>query len=607
MSGIGGWIDFKKSLFDCESVGTAILEKLKAGEGELSGLYMQREVMLGQSGIRCGEWLARDAGGETLAIVFDGYLTNRDELIGELSRLNHRIYEESDAEAILCSYMEWGESCLDKLEGAYSFAVWRERAKALFAARDRMGVKPFYFYEFGNGLAFSSRIKALFECPKIRPALDEQGLMQIFLLGPGKICGSGVYKGVRELEPGQCLKYDKEGLKTRTYWKLGAKPFEEGPEEAAENVRGLLTSSIERLADAREPVASALSGGLDSSIVTAVALGYLKAKGRGLTSFSVDYEGNRQNFLTSSFQPEADYSYIEIMTKRLGCEHREIVLKSPDLADALGDAAVERGLPGMADIDSSMLLFAKEIAKSHPVCLSGEGADELFFGYPWYREENFSAFDFNSFPWSPSMETRKGLLKEGLIKGCPEEFIRDLCQKTVSEAELLPSDCEKDRQAKKMFMLNFRWFMRTLIDRGEGLCQAAGLEMRMPFGDHKLAQYAFNMPYEIKTYGGREKGILRYAFKDILPPEIAFRKKSPFPKTFSPEYLNLVKNTLSGLMNQSTYLKEILNPEYLNRLYEAAPYSSPPWYGQLMRLPQLFAYLIQIEHVFREFKVDLKI
>jgi asparagine synthase (glutamine-hydrolysing) len=608
MGGLGGWIDFEKNLFECGDVARSMLDKLKERGSDSCGIYLQRGTMLMQSSFDEAEVnvpLKRSAKGEVFAIVCDGYLTNREDLKRELSLLGYCFFDGGDAELILCSYIEWGLSCLDRLEGAYSFAVWKERENLLFAARDRMGIKPLYYYSYGEGLAFASQIKALFKCPEIKAEVDENGLMQIFFLGPGKISGSGIYKDILELKPGECLVFDEGGLKTYTYWKLNAAPFEDTADEAAEKVRQRIYFSVKSLADSGFSVASMLSGGLDSSIVAAIAFEHLKSKGKSLSTFSVDYEGNRLNFLSNSFQPEADYRYIDLMGERLGSPHSEVVLNNLDLAGALREAAAARDLPGMGDIDSSLLLFAKEIAEGFPVCLSGECADELFGGYPWYHDEGM--LNCGTFPWSRSLEMRKGLIRKGLIKAEPDGFVRDLYQKTIDETECLPQDSPGEKLMRQMFSLNFYWFMQTLIDRGDRMCAAAGLEMRMPFCDHRLAEYAFNMPCHIKNYGEREKGILRHAFKELLPHEVVWRKKSPFPKTFSQEYIFRVKKMLTDIIKGGRYLKELTDIEYLRKLYDLGPYSTAPWYGQLMRLPQLFAYLIQIEYVFEEHNVNLMI
>jgi asparagine synthase (glutamine-hydrolysing) len=292
------------------------------------------------------------------------------------------------------------------------------------------------------------------------------------------------------------------------------------------------------------------------------------------------------------------------MTKHIGSNHKNVGLSSLKVAESLEEATVARDLPGMADIDSSLLLFCKEVKKQNTVCVSGECADEIFGGYPWYHNPEILFAD--SFPWSKSIALRQKLFNLSFLGKDSEDFVHSEYQRTVNSTAFLPSDSKFERRMREMFMLNFNWFMQTLLERKDRMSMYAGLEVRVPFCDYRLVEYAYNMPWELKSLPGREKGIIREAFKDTLPEEIVFRKKSPYPKTFDPIFLSYVKNKAKELVaDKNSVLCELVNKEFFSCLLENSKQIENPWYGQLMREPQIFAYLIQLDTFFKIFKLNL--
>jgi asparagine synthase (glutamine-hydrolysing) len=467
-----------------------------------------------------------------------------------------------------------------------------------------MGAKPLYFSRYDGGIVFASEIKALFKNPHCKAQLDDESLKEIFLLGPAKPCGSGVYKGIRELEPAEYLLLGRGGVRREIYWKPKAEKNTETLDAAAEHTRLLVTDAIERQLNPDAETVCFLSGGLDSSIICCVVSEKFKAAGKTLATYSIDYEGNEKNFTKNSFQSGRDEKYIRILSAFIGSDHKNILLNNHSVANALYDAAYARDLPGMADVDSSLLLACEEVKRRHGVVFSGECADEFFGGYPWYHDDKMLYND--TFPWSPSLEIRTSLLQKGVIKGDPERFVRGHYLKTVSETDYLPEDSREERRVREMFMLCYKWFMQVLTDRKDRMCLFSGLEARVPFCDHRLVEYIYNLPWKIRSANGREKGILRRAFKGILPDEIIERKKTPFPKTFSPEYLEFVRAGVRAILKDgSSLLPDILDAAYLNKLLESDPYAADPWYGQLMRLPQLFGYLIQLDAIFKKYGANI--
>ena len=540
---------------------------------------------------------------EHYVLVYNGELYNTHELRQELKGLGHCFRGHSDTEVLLHAYAQWGEACLEKLNGIYAFAVWNQNINSLFLARDRIGVKPLFYTQACGGFTFSSEIKTLLQHPAIQPQLNSEGIAQILLLGPGRVPGSGVFHNIMELEPGCCGTYREGKWNWRRYWKLTDREHTQSLDETAQTVRELLTDSINRQLVSDVPLGMFLSGGLDSSIICAVAAEYYGESNQHLTTFSVDYEDNGRYFVPGKFQPNSDTEYIRIMQRFLNSEHHWTVLTPQDLADQLADATEARDLPGMADVDFSLLAFCKQIKESVTVSLSGECADEIFGGYPWYRDPEIRSA--HGFPWSQNIKERAAFLMPELCARLdPVEFVMDHYRQTVDQCDILPGTPRLERRMKEMVNLNFRWFMQTLLDRKDRMSMYHGLEVRVPFCDHRLAEYMYSVPWKFKDLHGREKGLLRYAMSDYLPDEILWRKKSPYPKTFHPKYLEIVKGKLDSMIQDTkSPLLQIVPSSSLKQLMEGE--QEWPWYGQLMRKPQTIAYMLQIDHWLRAYHVEL--
>ena len=347
------------------------------------------------------------------------------------------------------------------------------------------------------------------------------------------------------------------------------------------------------------PLCCFLSGGLDSSIISYTAAEYNKRNGlKAIDTYSVDYKDNDKYFQKSLFQPTPDSEFIGIMADAIGSEHHSVVIDNRELFYALKQAVDARDLPGMTDVDSSLLLFCGRIKENFTVALSGECADELFGGYPWYHNSNI-LFE-ECFPWSRSLDIRRSVLKSGFLpKG--EEYVKQRYLDTCMNTEKLPTDSRLDARMREMFSLNFYWFMQTLLDRKDRMSMYNGLEVRVPFCDYRIVDYAFNLPWSIKAYGGREKGIVREAFRGLLPDSIIERKKSPYPKTHDPLYFKLCAGAVKDILDdKSSPLYDILDRQGIEDIIEHPEKISSPWYGQLMRAPQILAYIIQLDYWFRK-------
>ena len=612
MCGIAGWIDNRRDLRNEGEVIKKMTGTLVRRGPDAEGVYLRENVCLmhrrlividPENGIQPMTIRKGDA---NYTIVYNGELYNTDELRAELSASGYSFRGHSDTEVLLTAYVHWGEACLERLNGIYAFGVWNDASQTLFLARDRMGVKPLFFYSYPDGLVFGSEIKTLLANPLVRPVVDNDGLKEIFLLGPGRTGGNGVIKGVKELKPAEFLVYErKTGMKVRRYWRLKACEHTDDVSTTVEKTRFLITDAVRRQLVSDVPLCCFLSGGLDSSIISKIASDEYRAGNKGtLHTYSVNYVDNRQYFKKSVFQPNSDEEYIRMMSNHIGSKHHEVILENEDLERHLADAVLARDLPGMADVDSSLLLFCREIKKEFTVAVSGECADEVFGGYPWYHNRDILFRD--TFPWSQSLEMRQSILKPGLLKD-GEEYVKQQYSDTVNSADTLPGEEEYEVRMRQMFMLNLDWFMQTLLDRKDRMSMYCGLEVRVPFCDHRLVEYAYNMPWSIKSLNGREKGIVREAMKGILPDEIIQRKKSPYPKTHNPRYLAAVKSSLQKVLDDpASPLVQLINRPKVQEIIDSDGKAlTMPWYGQLMTGPQLMAYLVQVDIWMRTYKIEI--
>ena len=538
--------------------------------------------------------------GECYTLVYNGELYNTEEVRSELISLGHSFKSHSDTEVVLHAYAQWKEKCLEWFNGIFGFAVWEKTKKRLFLARDRMGVKPLFYTLMDGGILFASEIKTILAYPGMKACLDREGAAQLLLIGPGRIPGSGVLQGICELEPGWCGYFRDGKWKPWQYWKLRDGEHRDSFPETAEKVRYLVVDAIRRQMVSDVPLGTFLSGGLDSSLISSVCAREL---GYPLDTFSVDYENNEKYFVPGKFQPDSDNRYIQLMQEYLGARHHWTVLSAQELSDTLEEATEARDLPGMADVDFSLLAFCKRIRKEVKMALSGECADEIFGGYPWYRDPEVRALD--GFPWAQNTMLRASFLSPALLEKInAEEFVMEQYRQTLAQCDILPGTSDSERRQKEMVNLNMRWFMQTLLDRKDRMSMHSGLEVRVPFCDYRIAEYLYTVPWEFKDYQGREKGLLRYAMEDYLPREVLYRKKSPYPKTWDPTYRNLMAVRLEKLLSEkNSPIFTIINPKAVERLI-GEDYTWP-WYGQLMKVPQTMAYILQIDHWLKTYNVDL--
>ena len=613
MCGITGFMNFGRRVDEdglkiLHAMGETLNRRGPDDKGEfVSGFAAMAHRRLSVVDLKGGaQPMIRRRNGNTYAICYNGEIYNTDELRRELVKAGYEFSGHSDTEVLLCSYIEWGEKCAEKLNGIFAFTIYNGAREEFFFARDGGGVKPYFYTTAGGGFAFGSEIKALLKYPPVSADVDKFGVAELFLIGPGKTPGRTAFRDVLELEPGFCGTFSREGLNIHPYFAITAREHTDSLSDTIYTLRSLICDSIKRQLVSDVPLCTFLSGGLDSSIISYVAAKEFGESGRGkLTTYSVDYVDNDKYFKKSFYQPNSDGYYIKLMRDYIGSDHINTVLDNDDVGDALYESVLARDLPGMADVESSLLLFCREVKKTHTVVLSGECADEIFGGYPWFtNKEMLAAADF---PWSGNTKIKAELVRDDYLKLDPEEYVYERYRKTVSEAPKTGSETPGDARIKEITMLNYKWFMQTLLSRKDHSSMCSGLEARVPFCDIRILQYAYNIPWDMKGYAGREKGLLRKAFEGLLPDEIVLRKKSPYPKSHNPIYTKNVENKIEKILDDANApIFEIVKRGKLKELLDTkAAMFTKPWYGQLMNYPQILAYIYMINEWLKAYAVNI--
>lgn len=612
MCGICGYMQ-KEKITENNTILSMKESILKRGNSD-NNIYINENIALGHArlsiiDIKNGKQpMEKTINNTKYTIVYNGELYNTNVLRNILISRGYEFQTESDTEVLLLLYVEFKEKMLKFINGIFAFAIYDSSNNSLFLAKDRLGIKPLFYSIFEDKFIFSSEIKGILASKYIKPVVTKENLIELLSLGPAHSPGKTYFKDIYELKAGHYAIYKDGSLDIIKYWDLIEKKMIDSDDEIIDNVKYLVTDSTKRQLVSDVGVASMLSGGLDSSIVTKIATDNIY----NLHTYSINYENNDEDFVANSYQQTKDSDFVKVMTKYLNTTHKNIIVSDKDLFDNLYESVIARDMPGMADVDSSMYVFCREIVKSNEkVILSGECSDEIFGGYPWFYKEHLK--NTEGFPWALSENLRESLIKPDILEnGQITEYIKDVKHNTLKTISHISQD-PFENEFKEINYLTIKFFMNTLIERTDRMSMSNSLEVRVPYADHRIFEYVYNVDAKLKL-GLRnnnsticEKYILKQAFKNDIPTDITNRKKSPFPKTYSKKYLQMLEEKLIEILNNpKSRIHEILNTKYIKKLIETHGIElKENLFGQLMTYPQTLAFIIQIDFWLTTYNIEI--
>jgi asparagine synthase (glutamine-hydrolysing) len=560
MCGIAGWVSYDGDLRAQRDVIARMTETMALRGPDACGIFLARHVGLGHRRLAVIDLAggvqpmqAEEEGRTIASLIYTGEVYNFVELRDELRRLGHHFKTCSDTEVVLRGYLQWGDEVVERLNGMFAFAIWDVVTEELFLARDRMGVKPLFYYPAADGVLFGSEPKAILAHPAVRPRVNKDGFRELLVLA--KNPEATIYAGMCEVRPGEVVHVNRNGITKRRYWKLTAREHEHDLPRTIRTVTELLEDIVQRQIVADVPLCSLLSGGLDSSSVTALAHRaiFIRQGGR-VRSFSVDFADHGAAFVAGDFHKSSDTPFVRDFVAHVGCDHTEVVLDSRELADQKLNRAVIRAsdfpLSLSGDMFSSLYRLFQSVRTESTVALSGESADEVFGGYAWFHDPE--AVEAATFPWLATTGGTfdgAGVLEADLLEQLKlPEFEADSYAQAIAETPVHNGEDAVERRMREISYLHLTRFVQFLLDRKDRMSMAVGLEVRVPFCDHRLVEYVFNIPWHLKTFDGREKSILRAATRELLPDSIVEREKNPYPSTQDPAYEKAVRADVAEIL-----------------------------------------------------------
>lgn len=592
MCGITGWTDWSRDLGEQRSILERMTRTLAPRGPDAEGLWLSRHALLGHRRLAIidlengAQPMLAEAGGR-VALTYSGEVYNFRELRAELETLGQVFRTRSDTEVVLRAYLQWGEASFARLRGIYGFALWVEREQSLWLVRDRFGVKPLYYYPTAGGVLFASEPKAIFANPEANPVLDASGIAELFALTTAPTPGHGLYKGLRQVRPGQALRFDRNGVRELVYWALRAERHEEGAEDSAERAGQLLRKAVAEQLVADVPLGSLLSGGLDSSAISAFAVAALDGDARRLPTFSVDFPGEGRGFVPTPWQSSWDEPYAQLAANFLGTPHRTVLVAPEEVLEQDEAVLQARDLPGWGELDASLYLLFRQVREHTTVALSGESADEVFGGYPFFHDPSALAHD--GFPWLAGKSGPWQLLRREVAERvAAPEYIRARYREALAEVPRLDGeDAAQRRQREVAYLALSRW-LPAMLERKDRMSMAVGLEVRVPFCDHRLVEYVWNLPWALKSVAGESKSLLRRALRGHLPQAILERRKSGFPANPDPRYLALLRERVGRLLDDGrSPLFELVDAGRVRQARTGHAAAQPACLGEPDRRPGL--------------------
>lgn len=621
MCGIAGWVSYReKSIADEHRIRRTVedMTQTMACRGpDAGGVWADTHAALGHRRLSV---IDIQGGGQPmsvdryehgrLVVTYSGEIYNHQELRNELRHAGHTFLTRSDTEVALRAYLEWGDDFTTRLNGMYAFALWDTVSRSLLLVRDRLGIKPLYYRPTADGVLFGSEPKAILAHPEVRAAVDAEGLAE--LLTMAKTPGHAVYHGMAEVKPGHTVRVRQEGLAQHRYWSLPVREHTDDLPATVARVRSLLDDIVTRQLVADVPLCTLLSGGLDSSVITALAARELRNAGRGpVRSFAVDFTGHQGDFRPDSLRSTPDRPYAHALARHVRSDHTDIVLDTSALTEPSHRAAVQtaRDLPfAVGEVDTSLYLLFRAIKQNSTVALSGEGADELFGGYRWFHDG--TAASSATFPWAEVFgrrgfsgdggdTARYSLLHPGLLrKADPEGYLVGRYREALSEVPRRQGDTPQEGRMREISYLHLTRHLQFWLDRKDRMSMATGLEVRVPYCDHRLVEYVFNVPWSMQTFDGREKSLLRAACGQLLPASVAARVKSPYPGSQDTRYADVLRAQMRTLLaDRSAPVRDLLHLPGA----KSAAHSS----GERYRYSLEFT--LALDAWLRDYRVDLRL
>ncbi|WP_335937430.1 asparagine synthase (glutamine-hydrolyzing) [Streptomyces sp. PTD5-9] len=578
MCGIAGWIDRDRDLRDEAATVRAMTDTMVARGPDAGDVWLSEHAALGhrrlavidvEGGAQPME--ARDADGRVLAVItYSGEVYNFRELRAELVALGHRFRTSSDTEAVLRAHLQWGEDAVRRLNGMFAYAVWDVPRQELLLVRDRLGVKPLYWTAGERRLLFGSEPKAVLANPLFAAETDAEGLAELLAVPSAPTPGRTAFRGLRTVRPGHLVRFGPQGASERAYWALESRPHTDTPAATAARVRELLTDTVRRQLVSDVPLGLLLSGGLDSSTLTALAA---TGSGGKPATFSVDFPPDEQPERLGDWNRDSDAPYIRELTDRLPVVHTPVTVTGDELLAHRGIGLRARDLPGWGEPDVSLHLLFRGVRRHVTVALSGEVADEVFGGYPYFHHEG----PLDAFPWLRGRPSPASLLRPDVAARVrPEEYAAQRFGEALAEVPHLAGESGRERRARQISYLALTRWLPALLDRKDRMSMAASLEVRVPFADHRLVEYLWNVPWSLKNRGGVPKALLRQAVGDLLPPRVLHRPKSGYPASSAPGYGAALRDLAEDLVHRDGPLFELVDRDVVKRhLAEGTPLPGP--------------------------------
>ncbi|SHK10333.1 asparagine synthase (glutamine-hydrolyzing) [Paramaledivibacter caminithermalis] len=488
---------------------------------------------------------------ESVWVTFNGEIYNFEEIKIELKAKGHKFITNCDTEVIVHSYEEYGTDCVLKFNGMFAFAIWDKKKEILFLARDRMGIKPLYYSISSGNIIFASEIKAILQHPDIKAELEVNSIPEYFF-STILLDGKTMFKNIYSLPAGYTLVFKNKSKFLNQYWDIEIREAEGTHyyNQYKEKILNLFKDSVKKRLMSDVPFGSLLSGGLDSSLVSAVATEYVNNK---LKTFSMEYSDN--SGLNNS---NSDIKYSRIMAKTFKTKHKEFLLKTEEYNDILENVIWHVEKPIELTTPSLYLLY-RNLKDDITVVLSGEGADELFGGYFFFLNQDNQLTEF---PWAPYYNEVSMLFEPEIEK--ETHFTKKI---STTLHDMMNRFDTNDYLNRKLYLF-LKLYLLEMLERQDKTSMAWSVEARVPFLDHRLVEYVANVPSNYKVRNDVEKFILKEIAREILPTEVVNRKKKPCPFPIDPKTIYVRKNIANDLVqSSSSKISQYFNKKAVNDFF----------------------------------------